>query len=130
MPQKRFPTQCGTPPDDDGLTGPQARALARLIANQLCQNDGNRRRFVTGQSDINERLNKTNANLASGISHLAGQNINLSKKVDFLMSLCEAVMATANANQRDVDKLRQAFIEADLVVIPPGERFNREEEVA
>ena len=90
---------------------------------------GNRRRFVTGQTDINERLNKTNANLASGISHIAGQNINLNKKVDFLISLCEAVMATANANQRDVDKLRQAFIEADLVVIPPDQRFHRKEEV-
>ena len=114
----------------DGLTGPQAQALARLLANQLTQNDGTRRCFVTGQSDINERMNKTNANLASGISHLAGQNISLNKKLDFLISLGEAVMATANANQRDVDKLRQAFIEADLVVIPPGERFHREEEVA
>ena len=130
MVRKQFRTQCGPPPDDDGLTGLQAQAIARLIANQLWQNDGNRRRFITGQSDINERLNKTNANLASGISHLAGQNISLNKKVDFLISLCEAVMATANANQRDVDKLRQAFIEADLVVIPPGERFHREEEVA
>ena len=130
MPHKKFRTTCGTPPDDGGLTHDQAQALVRLVTNALNQNDGNRRRFVTGQSDINERLNKTNANLASGISHLAGQNINLSKKVDFLMSLCEAVMATANANQRDVDKLRQAFIEADLVVIPPGERFHREEEVA
>ena len=91
---------------------------------------GNRRRFVTGQTDINERLKKTNANLASGISHLAGQNINLNKKVDFLISLCEAVMATANANQWDVDKLRQAFIEDDLVFIPPDQRFHREEEVA
>ena len=90
---------------------------------------GNRRRFVTGQTDINERLKKTNANLASGISHLAGQNINHNKKVDFLISLCEAVMAMANANQRDVDKLRQAFIEADLVVDPPDQRFHRKEEV-
>ena len=130
MTHKKFRTPCGTPPDDDGLTGLQARALARLLANQLTQNDGNRRRFVTGQTDMNERLNKTNANLSSGFSHLAGQNLNLDKKVDFLISLCEAVMATANANQRDVDKLRQAFIEADLVVIPQGERFHREEEVA
>ena len=130
MPHKKFRTTCGTPPDDGGLNNEQAQALVRLVTNALNQNDGNRRRFVTGQSDINERLNKTNANLASGISHLAGQNISLNKKVDFLISLCEAVMATANANQRDVDKLRQAFIEADLVVIPPGERFHREEEVA
>ncbi len=30
MTQKKFRTPCGTPPDDDGLTGPQAQALARL----------------------------------------------------------------------------------------------------
>ena len=130
MTHKKFRAPCGTPPDDGGLTNGQAQALVRLVTNQLWQSEGNRRRFVTGQTDINERLNKTNANLASGISHIAGQNINLNKKVDFLISLCEAVMATANANQWDVDKLRQAFIEDDLVFIPPDQRFHREEEVA
>ena len=130
MPQNRFPTQCGTPPDDEGLTGPQVQALLRLYTNQLKQGEGNRRRFVTGQSDINVRLNKTNAHLADGFAHIAGQNINLDKKVEFLMCQVEQMMTMATTTQRDVDKLRQAFIEADLVVIPPGERFNREEEVA
>ena len=46
------------------------------------------------------------------------------------ISLLEENLAVSRTNQRNNAKLTEAFIEADFIVIPPDQRFHREEEVA
>ena len=128
---KRF----GPPPDEPGLDGVQAQALLRILTNQLRQREGDRRRTVTGQSDINRRLNQTNWNVSSGIAHIAGHCLELKKQVALLIelvrtaiSLLEANLAVSRTNERNNAKLTEAFIEADFIVVPPDQRLHPGEE--
>ena len=130
MVQKRFGSLCGTPPDEPELTGEQARALARLMTNQMMQRESDRRRAVIGQSNINERLNKTNANVSAGIAHLSGQNISLARQIDGTQTQYEHLEAMIIALGGEVSEMKQVLIDADFIVIPPEERLHREGEVA
>ena len=130
MPSKKYRSPGATPPDEPELNGEQARALARLITNQLRQRESDRRRAVTGQSDINERLNKTNANVSAGIAHLSGQNISLARQIDGTQTQYEHLEAMIIALGGEVSEMKQVLIDADFIVIPPEERLHRDGEVA
>ena len=120
----------GPPPDEPELNGEQARALARLMTNQMMQRESDRRRAVISQSNINERLNKTNANLSAGIAHLSGQNINLSRQLDDTQTQNDGLEGMILTLHKKVDEVKQVLIDADFIVIPPDERLHREGEVA
>ena len=83
------------------------------------QRESDRRRAVTGQSNINERLDKTNLNMSTGIAHIAGLCIGLKEQVALLISLVresismlKEILAVSRTNQRKNAKLTEVFIEA------------------
>ena len=65
---------------------------------------------MNGQSDINERLNKTNANLSSGIAHLSSQKHALAQQVHCMQTQNELLEGMILTLHKRVDEMKQAFI--------------------